>query len=225
MIRSMDAYDAIGGPIVPGHSIASMSSVEWMLNGAAAPVDTVPSLGRVLLLSASVGGGHTRAAEAVAAAIRKRALAGQLRHDRIEVVDTLAFAAGWFRTAYRGTYLGLLSKAPSLVGWLYERSDRPYRGVRSRWATAHASLGALRRLIDDFDPQTIISTHFLPSEYLAGLRRRGRLDATLMTVVTDIHVHGMWLADPCDHYFVATDEGRETLERSGVQRERITVRR
>ena len=39
MIRSMDAYDAIGGPIVPGHSIASMSSVEWMLNGAAAPVD------------------------------------------------------------------------------------------------------------------------------------------------------------------------------------------
>lgn len=185
--------------------------------------DTPPSLGRVLLLSASVGGGHTRAAEAIAASIRARTMLGHLRHERVEVIDSLAFAAPWFRTAYRGTYLGLLRRAPTLVGWLYERSDRAYRGVRSRWATAHAALGRLRRLIDEVAPDTIISTHFLPSEYLAGLRDRRRLNVRLMTVVTDVHVHGMWLADPCDRYFVANEEARRTLESYGVAPRRISV--
>lgn len=183
----------------------------------------VPSLGRVLLLTASVGGGHTRAAEAVAAGIRERARRGLLRYERVDVVDTLAVASPWFRAAYRGAYLGLLAKAPSLVGWLYDRSDRPFRGVRSRWAAAHAGLGGLRRLLADVAPHTIVSTHFLPSEYLAGLRRRGEVRANLMTVVTDIHVHGMWLADPCDRYFVASSEGAATLETHAVPRERISV--
>lgn len=183
----------------------------------------VPSLGRVLLLTASVGGGHTRAAEAVAVAIRERARRGLLRYDRVDVVDTLAVASAWFREAYRGVYLGLLSRAPSLVGWLYERSDRPFRGVRSRWAAAHAGLGGLRKLLDDHAPHTIVSTHFLPSEYLAGLRRRGDLRARLTTVVTDVHVHGMWLANPCERYFVAGVEGAATLESHGVSRQRISV--
>lgn len=182
-----------------------------------------PSLGRVLLLSASVGGGHTRAAEAIAASIRSRALRGSLRYERIEVVDTLAYASPWFRAAYRGAYLGLLRQAPTLVGWLYERSDRAYHGVRSRWATAHAALGRLRRLIEEMRPDTIISTHFLPSEYLAGLRDRRRLECRLMTVVTDVHVHGMWLAEPCDGYFVAGEEARRTLESYGVAPSRISV--
>lgn len=183
----------------------------------------VPSLGRVLLLTASVGGGHTRAAEAIAASARMLALRGQVRYERIEVLDTLALANPLFRRAYRGAYLGLLERAPALVGWLYERSDRAFRGVRSRWATAHASLGALRETIRQFRPDTIVSTHFLPSEYLAGLRARGRLDARLVTVVTDVHAHGMWLADPCDHYCVAGEEARRTLRANGVRPSRISV--
>lgn len=187
------------------------------------PVLGPRSLGRVLLLSASVGGGHTRAAEAVAAWIRRLAGDGELRYERLEVQDVLAHATPWFRAAYRGTYLGLLKRAPNLLGWLYARSDRAYRGVGSRWATAHANLAGLRRAIADLAPDTIVSTHFLPSEYLAGLRRRGRLKSRLLTVVTDEHVHGMWLADPCDRYFVAGPGGRATLEQHGVPPERIEV--
>jgi processive 1,2-diacylglycerol beta-glucosyltransferase len=173
-------------------------------------------LGRVLLLTASVGGGHTRAAEAIAASLARLADEGRVDCEAIDVVDVLAHTTRWFRAAYRGTYLGLLERAPSLLGWLYERSDRAYRGVRTRWATAHANARPLRRLLASYRPDLVVSTHFLPSEYLAGLRRRGRLDARLATVVTDVHVHGMWLADPCDHYFVANEESRRTLEIEGV---------
>ncbi|MBL9148661.1 MAG: UDP-N-acetylglucosamine--LPS N-acetylglucosamine transferase [Phycisphaerae bacterium] len=186
-------------------------------------VGASPSLGRVLFLSASVGGGHTRAAEAIAAGIRARAGRGALRYERADVVDTLAHATPWFRGAYRGMYLGLLERAPRVLGWLYRRSDRAYRGVRTRWATAHANLRGLREAIAAFAPDTIVSTHFLPSEYLAGLRRRGQLDARLVTVVTDVHVHGMWLADPCDRYLVAATSSKATLEANGVDARRIDV--
>jgi len=184
---------------------------------------SAPSLGRVLFLSASVGGGHTRAAEAVAASIRQLAGRGAVRYESMEVVDVLEHSTPWFRGAYRGAYLGLLARAPTLLGWLYERSDRAFHGVATRWATAHANLRPLRRLIAEFAPDTIVSTHFLPAEYLAGLRRRGRLDARLVTVVTDMHAHGMWLAKPCDRYFVANDECARTLELAGIDPAAVDV--
>lgn len=182
-----------------------------------------PSLGRVMLVTASVGSGHTRAAEAIAASVRALADAGRLTYDRIEVVDILAHATPWFRSAYRGAYLGLLERAPTLLGWLYRRTDHAYRGVRTRWATAHPNLRRMRRLLDGFAPATVVCTHFLASEYLAGLRRRGRLRARLATVVTDSHVHGMWLSDPCDRYFVANEESRRVLELAGVARGIVRV--
>ncbi|MFO0829426.1 MAG: glycosyltransferase [Phycisphaerales bacterium] len=185
---------------------------------------TAPSrIGRVLLLSASVGSGHMRAAEAIAAALQARAVKERLSLDRVDVVDVLDDATPWFRSAYRGTYLGLLDRAPAVVGWLYRRSDRPYRGAALRWPIAHLNLRALRTRIRQLDPDIIVSTHFLPSEYLAGLRRRQRLRARLATVVTDVHVHGMWLANPTDHYFVASDEGADSLMKNGVSAARIDV--
>ncbi|MCA9286737.1 MAG: hypothetical protein KDA22_16050, partial [Phycisphaerales bacterium] len=179
--------------------------------------------GRVLVLTASVGAGHTRAAEAVASGLQSVAASRGGAVESIEVVDVLAHATPWFRNAYRGLYLGLIDRAPAVVGWLYDRSDRPWTGVAKRWHLAHANLSRLRRLLAERKPDLVVCTHFLASEYLAGLRRRGRLSAALATVVTDIDVHGMWFCAPCDHYFVAADESAQMLLRGGVPPERITT--
>jgi hypothetical protein len=86
---------------------------------------------RVLVLSASVGAGHVRAAEAVEAALQRRG-----RHVRIANCDVLTLMSPAFRRVYRDGYFEMVKRAPqpgpdkaarsapegSLEGW--RRCDR-----------------------------------------------------------------------------------------------------
>jgi len=71
----------------------------------------------LLLLHATAGAGHTRAAQAIAAALR---IAGQ---DDFRVVDSLDCTTAFFRKMYAQAYLDLVQTAPALWGYLYERHD------------------------------------------------------------------------------------------------------
>src|SRR5579885_2745095 len=62
-------------------------------------------LGRVLVLSASAGAGHLRAAEAVEKAIRLRGAATEVQH-----LDVLKYTNQVFRNLYSKTYIDLRSE-------------------------------------------------------------------------------------------------------------------
>src|SRR5690349_19293745 len=67
---------------------------------------------RVLVLSASVGAGHVRAAEAVEAALRKNG-------EPVTIVncDVLTFMPQAFRKIYSDGYFEMVRRAPQLLGW------------------------------------------------------------------------------------------------------------
>ncbi len=69
----------------------------------------------------------------------------------------------------------------------------------------------------------IVNTHFLPAEIIAALRRKGDLATPQLTVTTDFETHRLWVNQPCDHYFTATEEGAAYLQHWGVAAETITV--
>ena len=72
-------------------------------------------LKRVLLLSASSGAGHTRAAQAIEKAFQevndKSALGLEVRH-----VDTLQFTNRVFRHLYSKAYIDVVNKMPEITG-------------------------------------------------------------------------------------------------------------
>jgi processive 1,2-diacylglycerol beta-glucosyltransferase len=81
---------------------------------------------RVLILTASVGAGHTSAAHALGRAV------GVLRPDAVvEVVDALEHASAPFRKVYRDAYLDLVNRAPNVLGWFYEYTDRAPSATRT----------------------------------------------------------------------------------------------
>jgi processive 1,2-diacylglycerol beta-glucosyltransferase len=82
---------------------------------------------RILVLSASVGAGHMRAAEAVELALRETAPADAI----IKNVDVLSLTNVAFRRVYGTAYLDLVNKAPHVLGYFYDMMDRP-RGARSK---------------------------------------------------------------------------------------------
>ena len=173
---------------------------------------------RILILSASVGAGHIRAAEAVEAALR---LTGA--PVTIENCDVLTLMAPAFRKVYRDGYFEMVKRAPRVLGWLYDATDKPFHVDRLQRRIERAGATAVLKKIRKYDPDIAICTHFLPATLLDRERRKGRCRARIITVVTDFEVHGMWLAAPSDHYFVATEEARAHLESLGIAPRAITV--
>jgi processive 1,2-diacylglycerol beta-glucosyltransferase len=175
-------------------------------------------LGRVMLLTGSIGSGHTRAAQAVSEAM--------LRADAAQwalVVDVLAYASAPFRAIYRDAYIKLIEAAPTAIGWLYRSSDTVEGGAMRR-AVQRAALARLRRMIASDKPDTIVCTHFLAAELVSGMVERGEWTGTFAVVVTDLDAHAMWAVCPrADRWFVALPETVEILAGKGVPRERMVV--
>lgn len=171
----------------------------------------------ILLLSASAGAGHVRAAEALAAAFRH---AGR---DGVHHVDALQHTTALFRRLYQRAYLDMVDHAPQVLGWLYDHLDRPGRYERRRLAWSRLNTRPFVELLDRYRPAWAVCTHFLPAEIVSWLKGRRRLATRLAVVVTDLDVHALWLCRHVDRYFVAIEETRHHLERLGIPPGRITL--
>jgi processive 1,2-diacylglycerol beta-glucosyltransferase len=99
-------------------------------------------LGRALVLTGSVGSGHTRAAQAVVEAMLRANHA-----EDAEVVDVLSHAWPMFRAIYRDAYISMIERAPGLVGWLYRSSDTAEGGSARRAARLQVSTWRAKKLL------------------------------------------------------------------------------
>jgi processive 1,2-diacylglycerol beta-glucosyltransferase len=177
---------------------------------------------RILVMSASVGGGHLRAAEAVELALRELDPEAIVRN-----VDVLEFTNTVFRRVYGKAYLDLVNRAPHVLGYFYDLMDRPplpgTRADRLRFLVERLNLGRLLRFLCGEPWDVIVNTHFLPAEMVAGLRVRGDLSTPQFTVTTDFETHRLWANQPCERYFTATEEGAVYLQHWGVPRNATRV--
>jgi processive 1,2-diacylglycerol beta-glucosyltransferase len=173
---------------------------------------------RIMILSASVGSGHTRAADALEKAFRAHPLVGEVFSD-----DSLDHTNVLHKQFYSALYKRLSEITPQFLGWWYETSDDPWVSDRVRLALDIPQALPLVNLIKDFQPDHIVCTHFMPAGVIAHLLRRKQLETKLSIVVTDYHFHAMWLARAFHHYFVAQDEDRIHMEALGIPGDRVTV--
>jgi processive 1,2-diacylglycerol beta-glucosyltransferase len=170
---------------------------------------------RILILHASVGTGHQRAALALAAAFaRKEAV-------EVRVEDSLDYGGRVFQRAYTQTYLELTERAPALWRLFYQgtnSTDPEWVLIANRLRSLVEGMGVthLARLVRRFAPAAIVCTHFLPADLLLRLKRRGRLPQPIYCVVTDFAAHAFWAIPGIDGYFVASDLTRDQLIARGA---------
>jgi processive 1,2-diacylglycerol beta-glucosyltransferase len=178
---------------------------------------------RVVVLSASVGAGHLRAAEAVELALK------QIAPDiEVQNRDVLDFTNAVFRRMYSNAYLDLVNYFPHFVGYFYDWLEgdgevRPRTRDRLRQAVQKLNLRAFERFLHDEQWSLVINTHFLPAELISKLRSDGKLNQPQVTVCTDFDTHRLWVNQPTDRYFCATDEGSLHLQHYGVPAADIDV--
>lgn len=169
----------------------------------------------VLIVTASVGAGHDQAARAIGAEIGARYPAA-----RVTIADFMGEENSYLNALLKDTYLKMISVSPQVYDLLYRWSQaRQLPGVQN--LLARAMKRSMRRLYARHRPDLIIFTHPFPCGAAAYLRRKGKLDAPLVGVVTDFSAHPLWVYDEVDLYFVAASETRNELVRQGVAAERV----
>ena len=172
---------------------------------------------RVLLLSASSGAGHVRAAQALEKAFASRG------DCLVEHIDAIEYVSKLFQRIYDDAYITMVRHAPDLMGLLYNQTDEPWRNPRRRLALDRLNTGPMIRMLQRVQPDLCVATHFLPAEIIAWLIAKRKLRAHNAIVVTDYDVHAMWLCKTVDRYYVAREEAAEYLANIGVPREIVRV--
>ncbi|CAE7327364.1 ugtP [Symbiodinium pilosum] len=186
---------------------------------------------KVLICHASVGSGHSRAAQALASALHRL-------DDSVEVrvVDLMEppYADRTLIYFYKDWYLRLVggetvcgNLGGLFVGFLFDRANNVHDsftgGSALQRRITQSFLLNFMQLLCETKPDVVVHTHFLAPELVASLRRRHGLKIPQVTVVTDMDVHAWWYQQPTDHYFVPRENAKFQLEADGVPGEDITI--
>jgi processive 1,2-diacylglycerol beta-glucosyltransferase len=176
---------------------------------------------KVAVLSVSAGAGHVRAAKALCSQAEQTHPHWQVTH-----IDVMDLVPKTFRNLYAESYIKLVEKAPLLWAYLYQRSDKRTRASKSdrlRRGIEKLNTRKFDGEIEALAPDAIICTHFLPAELLSRRFREHKATPPVWVQVTDFDVHGLWLHEHMQGYFVASDEVAARLAAKGIAADRIQV--
>ena len=163
---------------------------------------------RVLVLSADIGEGHDLPARAIEAGLRE-----ELPAVQVEVEDGLRAMGRLITLVVRdGSWLSF-----NWLPWLFEAQYFLLaRFPPTRWLALRLGcmLGArrLRRTIRDRDPDLIVSTYPGTTALLGELRLRGRLQAPVVSAITDLAGLRFWAHPGVDLHTVTYRESIEEVE-------------
>ena len=173
---------------------------------------------KVLILSASVGAGHLRAADALEKAFVKLNAAEEVKN-----IDVLNYTNPLFRRLYGKAYLDMVNTMPEVLGWMYDSLDKPWQNEKRRLALDRLNTQPFIKLLKKEKPDIAVCTHFLPAEIISWLKAKEKIFCPQAIVVTDFDAHALWLCHHYEKYFVALEETKVHLEKLGIPADKIAV--
>ncbi len=159
---------------------------------------------KILILSASIGSGHTKAAESISKAL----------NCEVEVVDFMAREISTLNWLTKKIYLAALKFIPDLYDKIYNFMGARQVGTLTRFLTSTSMYFPFKRLLKNFQPDIVICTHPFPEAAASlwkFLHAKSARKFLLSTVLTDYSLHEIWIYSEVDIYFVATAEMKSEL--------------
>lgn len=171
---------------------------------------------KILILYGSYGGGHLSAAKAI-----KQYLDNNYE-VKTEMIDCIEYVNKFLNKLTTGAYKWMAKKAPSLWGRIYSNSQKGIFAYISMRANKIMSR-KLHKLVLSENPDLVISTHPFSSQMVSHLRKKGKVNCKLATVMTDFAPHDQWLVghEYADAFFVATEKMKKYLIGFGIEEKKI----
>lgn len=171
---------------------------------------------KVLFLTVSMGGGHTKAAEAI-----KEFVDRKYGSSSNTIIDALKYVSPVADKLIVGSYLGTLKKTPKVYGELYKLSEYKENITDFTKAVNKILSNKLCKCIKEFNPSIIVCTHAFPVHMVSNLKRKRKITAPVIAVVTDYANHMFWKNDNVDAFIVAHDYVKQCMIETGTPPHKI----
>lgn len=172
---------------------------------------------KVMIFYASYGGGHLSAARSI-----KENIETNYKDVEVMLVDCMYYVNKFFDKVTTTAYSEMAKKIPQTWGKVYWHAQS---GPIAQISTTSNKLLSkkLNTLLKNFNPELIISTHPFASTMCAYLKKQGKLNAKIATVLTDYAPHDQWIVfnEYVDYYFVSHEGMKIQLHEKGIPKEKI----
>lgn len=172
---------------------------------------------KVIIFYASYGGGHLNAAKSI-----ENCLNNKYPNFDVELIDCIKYVNITLEKITTAAYIGMAKKAPWAWGKIYNDSQKgPLAHISSRSNKIMAI--KLLKLLRDKKPDIIISTHPFGSQMCSYLKRKGKINSKIATIMTDFAPHDQWLigSNYTDFFFVAHDKMKDYLISKNISEDKI----
>ena len=186
---------------------------------------------KVLIMSASTGGGHNRAAHAIKDELDKKYIDGE--HIDCEIVDSLKMINTATDKIISSGYEKSAKYTPKAWGGMYKISDANIIAKNEFKGNLFNTLmcSKLKKLLKDSRPDLIIGTHPFPMIALSTLIKKypdnnifsNFYIPPLISVLTDYTAHSAYIQDEIDYYVAGDEYVREVLISEGIDDKKIKV--
>ncbi len=174
----------------------------------------MPAAPRILIITAAFGEGHNSAA-------RNLALALDLVGATAQVSDPCILGTPRLTAVVGSAYRSVTTRSPRLWAAIYRSTDR-YDFSKRRSPLMRGPEKALASLIEEFQPDAIVSTFPLYPYFLPGIFAKMGKTLPVFTVITDsIEINASWLRATTDYWLVTDSTTREGMIRKGLAAEKI----
>lgn len=171
---------------------------------------------KILIVTAAFGEGHNSAARNLAKAL-------QAQGASVRVEDPCLLGAPTLTRSLAAGYRWVTTHGPGLWKWIYQASDRCHLGG-SPGGFLGGPQRALVRLVEEEQPDVLVSTYPLYPYFLPVVERLIGRRLPMFTVVTDsIEIHSSWYRAEAEQWLVTDSHTQQILIGRGLAAERIAV--
>ena len=172
---------------------------------------------KILIFYASYGGGHLSAAKSIESVINE-----EYPDIETKLVDCMKYVNKGVEKITTAAYRGMAKKMPWAWGKIYNASQK---GVMAHISSRSNVIMAVKllKLLREESPDMVISAHPFSSQMCAYLKRKGKVDFPLATIMTDFAPHDQWLVghEYTEYFFVAHDKMKNYLISKGIPKSKV----
>lgn len=172
---------------------------------------------RILIFYASYGGGHLSAANSIKSYIEQN-----YKDSIVEMCDCMKYINKPIEKITTDAYKIMAKDAPKAWGMIYKWSDKGPIFHISNFNNEIMSK-KLNKMFDEFKSDIVISTHPFSTQMSAYLKKIGKIDCKIASIMTDFASQNQWLVghEYVDYIFVSNKEMRDDIIKKGVDSKKV----